>query len=223
MTGTSTKKIGSIFLLCIFFNTSTTTERPWYNACTETQLPWLIIGAVTALILGKISYNYYQSYPQPHEQCIENCRSIYKKIHQDIQYYHNFHCHDVQISDWELKEIIVQNQQTSYPFIAYHSLLAKSSWVLKKHLATVKNQLKKINRHKKQLISHKQSESTAHLKENFLQLTIRGQQLLEYTIKTITLVSILKKRIKLFKEYNDDCYNWSQEIKKQKISARTTH
>jgi hypothetical protein len=220
MINLTNQKIKSIFLLVIFFNASAMIEKSWYNTFIENSLQWSIAGATAALIIGKISYNYYQTHLLTHEEFIQNCRSMYKKMYQEIQYYHNFYRNDAQMSDWELKErIFTSDQKEPYPFIIYHASLAKSAWVLKKNILTLHDQLKKINDHQKKLLNSYRTETTAHIEELLLQLTIRGKCLQEYIVKTITLVTILKKRIKLFKEYTDDCCNWSQtERKRKKLS-----
>ncbi len=204
----SIKYIGSVFLV-LTFSINSSTEKPWYEVLiSEYPIQCYIIGATAALVIGTLSYNYYQAYTLNHEQLIEDCRSIYKNIYNDVQNYHDFYRSDVQISDWDLKEIIIDNQE-SYPFMMYYKSLIESSYRLHNHLVTLNKQLTKIDAHKKYLLAHNHSETTVHLQEMFLQLEIKGKQLQNYTIETITLVMILKNRIKLFKEYNDDCHSWS--------------
>jgi len=148
-----------------------------------------------------------------HEQFIENCQLFYQQIYPDIEYYRNFYQSDVQISDWELKEIILYNNQETYPFMIYYTSLTCAYYALEKHLLNLNNQLIQIDKHKKQLFYKQKSKTTDHLKEMLLQLKIKGKHIQKYTIKTIIVISILKSKIKLSKEYNDDCYNWTQANK----------
>ncbi|HSC25062.1 MAG TPA: hypothetical protein VLB80_02495 [Candidatus Babeliales bacterium] len=202
------KKIKLIILLTIFTiihladATSPTKhlQYPFY---------YYLAGAATSFIIGKIIYSYYQTYNMTHEQIIENWRLTYKSIYKDVQNYHNFYQSDVQISDWDLKEAIIYNTQEKYPFMTYYSSLIKASWHLNKHLVALNNQLIEINNHQKKM-SQNYSENNIHLQEVLLQLEKKGKYLQEYTLKTLTLLMILKNKIKLFKEYNDDYHNWSQ-------------
>ena len=206
------KTIRPIFLLLVCLNTYSTPEI-WPQAFSKSNLLWLTAGATTALVIGKISYNLYQTYVAPHEQFIENCRTFYGTLHKDIQACHNAHYNNAQMSDWELKEIIIQKYADPYPFITYHALLTKNSWMLKKHVTNLDKQLKQITLHKRQITTGHATESTAHVEELLMQLEIKGSFLQNYITKTITLVTILKNRVKLFKEYSEDCYNWSQQEK----------
>lgn len=220
MLGNSIKKIGSVFLL-LTFSTISASETPWHTILSQYPMQCYIAGAITTLIIGKLSYNYYQNHQETPELVIENCRSTYKNIYQEVQNYYSFYRSDVQISDWDLKEIIINNNQEPYPFMTYYKSLTRASWNLHNHLATLVKQLIKIDKHKKQLRVNRHSENTAHLRELFLQLEIKGKYLQEYTIKTITLIMILKNKIKLFKEYNDDCHLWAQtrQHNKQQVIA----
>jgi hypothetical protein len=67
-----------------------------------------------------------------------------------------------------------------------------------------------VNRH---------SEKTGYLSEMLLHLETEGKLLQQYCIKTITLMVILKNKIKLFKEYNDDCHNWAQTKHNRKVEV----
>lgn len=194
------------------------TENAWCNTLTsEYPVQCSLIGATAALILGTLSYNYYQNTMLNYEQVIENCRLKYKTIYQNVQKYHNFYYSDVQISDWDLKEIIVDNKEEKYPFMAYYTSLMKTSYHLRKHLNALNRQLTTIDTYQTQLSLKPCSEKSAYLQELFLQLSIKGRQLQEYIMETISLVVILKKRIKLFKEYHDDCHHWSQITKNRKL------
>lgn len=192
-------------------------ETSWNNMfITEYPVECCIIGATTMLAVGILSYNYYYNHIINYEHIIEDCRLMYKNIYQDIQKYYNFYYSDVQISNWDLKEIIVDNKLTSYPFMAYYTSLIKSTCHLRNHLTTLHKQLIKIGTYRKQLSTHKPSETRVSLQEMFRQLEMKGKQLKEYTVKTITLIIILKNRIQLFREYHNDCHNWSQTIQRTK-------
>lgn len=201
------KKIGSVCLL-LTISTVSFTEN-WHNTLSKYSTQCCIAGTITALIIGKLSYDYYRTHVITHEQFIENCQILYQKINSDVEYYHHFYQSDVQISDWELKEIILYNNQETYPFMTYYTVLTQAYGTLKKHLICLNNQLTLIDKYKRQLLYKKKSETINHLEELLLQLKTKGKHIQEYTIKTMTLVSILKSKIKLSKEYNDDCYNWA--------------
>lgn len=209
MHGIIKKKIGSIFLL-LAFSTTCPAEEPWYNTLvSQYPVQCCIAGATTALIIGKLSYNYYTSHQPTPDQCIETCRSNYKQIYKSVENYHIFYQSDVKMSDWDLKGLILDNNQEPYPFMAYYTSLTKTSWILHKHLLTLTTQLTEIDKHIKQLANNK-SEATDHLREMFFHLKTEGKLLQEYTTRTIMLITILKNRTQLFKEYKDDCRNWSQ-------------
>lgn len=203
----------SIFLLLTFSNTYSIPDGSWDKTFTQHNLLWLAAGVTSALIIGKVSYSLYQAYVIPYEPFIEKCRTFYGTLHKNIQACHREHYNNAQMSDWELKEAIVEKYGNPYPFITYHALLTKNCWLLKKHLADLHKLIKQIDIHKTQLVSTHATESTHHIKELLMQLEIKGMFLQNYIIKTTTLIMILKNRIKLFKEYDDDCYNWSQQEK----------
>ena len=210
MYGTIIKKIGSVFLLLTISTTSFT--ESWHNTLSRYSTQCCIAGTITALIVGKLSYDYYQAHAATYEQLIKKCQLTYQKIYPDIEYYHNFYHSDVQISDWELKEMILYNNQEIYPFIAYYAALTCAYCTLQKHLLNLNNQLTTIDTYKKQLLYKKKSETTDHLQEMFLELKTEGKRMQKYTIRTITFITILKSKIQLSKEYHDDCYNWRQAI-----------
>ena len=213
MTITLRKTALSIFLLLTFSNLYPMPPVSWDKMCTQHNLLWLAAAATTALVTAILSHNLYQTYVIPHERFIENCRTFYGTLHKDIQASHAIHYNNAQMSDWELKETIVEEYGNPYPFITYHALLTKNCWKLKKHLTDLHKLIKQINIHKNHLATTHTTESTHHIKELLVQLEVKGMFLQNYIIKTTTLIMILKNRIKLFKEYSDDCYNWSQQEK----------
>lgn len=206
------RRIPTIILLLIFSTTHTTKTAGNNTPFSQYPILCCIVGTAVALIIAKFSYNYYQTYTVTPKQTIENCRLTYKKISQEVQEYHIFYQSDVKVSDWELKEIILDSNKTSYPFIAYYTALIKTSWILHKHHEALTKQLREISKHVQRLANNK-SENTDHQKETLLHLTDEGISLQEYTVKTIRLIKILKNKVKLFQEYTADCHNWSQAIR----------
>lgn len=201
------KKTVFIFLF-LTFSTITPSEKSWYTILASPYpLQWCIAGAATALIIGKLSYNYYQTHQISPKKVIGNCQSLYACIYQDVQTYQNFYHSDAQISDWDLKEIILDNNKKTYPFLKYYTDLTKASLILDTHHIALSKQLAEIDCYKKQATYIKNNR----LKKTILQLETEGKYLLEQTAKTISLLIILKHRVKLFKEYNNDCCHWSQK------------
>ena len=168
------------------------------------------------LTIGTLLYNYYQHKIINYEYIIQECRSLYKNIHHDVQHYHNLYHRDAQISNWDLKEMIIDNNQASYPFMTYYISLIKTSYHLHARLTALNKQLIKITHYKKQLYTNKYSEKKAYLQEMFQLLEMKGKELKKYIIETITLIIILKNKLKLFKEYHNDCHHWSQTTQKIK-------
>lgn len=197
----------SIFCLLIFTSVPSVSTNQFPNLLAENNLKWTVAGITTLAISAVVAYKAYQSYAW-HDQFIKNSQYLYKIIHQDSQHYHSLYYYDAQLSDWELKDVIIKNSQAPYPFIAYHSTLTKAAWVLKKHLIELNSKLKKIERIVKNL--HIESEKSECLKENFIRLYTKGTNLQKTITKVITMIAIIKKRIELFREYSHDCHNWSQ-------------
>jgi hypothetical protein len=158
-----------------------------------------IKSAVVALIIGKLSYDYFYHYITP-EQTIEHCQSTFTAIQQDIHYYRKLYRNDAQMSNWELKEIIVDISKNPYPFLEYYTSLQKTLLLLQKHSLNITQQLYAIKKYEKKL----------HYKNIVLQLETEGKVLKNHISKLISLVTILKLKILSFKEYHEDCY-YSQE------------
>ena len=204
-------------IVLLSFSTIVSTENPWHYTFSKYPVQWFMAGATTALVIGKISYNYYQSYGTTLEQAIENCREMYKNIYCNVHHYNHMYQSDAKISDWDLKAIILDNNQDPYPFMTYYTSLTKTIWNLHNHVSNITKQLIIIDTHKKKLLINHRSEKTVYLTEMLIHLETEGKLLQQYTIRTITLMVILKNRIKLFKEYNDDCRNWAQTKHNKKI------
>jgi hypothetical protein len=201
------KKTVSIFLF-LTFSTITPSEKQWHTILgSPYPIQWCIAGAATAIIIGKLSYNYYQTHQISPKKVIEDCQSLHTCIYQDVEQYYNFYHSDAQISDWDLKEIILDNNKKTYPFLRYYTDLTKASLILDNHRIALSKQLADIDCYKKQSTYIKNNR----LKQTILQLETEGKYLLEQTAKIISLLIILKHRVKLFKEYTNDCYCWSQK------------
>jgi hypothetical protein len=210
------QKIGFFVILFSSVNTSAMTEKIWNHFFVQYPLEYGIAAISATLMMAGIVYHHYTHYLLPHESMIEQCRATYKKMYHDINEYHTFYHHDVQISDWELKECIVHDTKNRYPFMTYYTSLIKASWTLQSNIILLNNQVIEIRKHKKQLLCNVNSDTTAHLLEMLVQLEKKGLNLQEYAIRTLSLIKILKNKIKLCKEYNDDCHNWSQAERNKK-------
>lgn len=58
MHGSVVKKIGSVFLL-LTFSMISPSEKPWYTTVSQYQIQYCIAEIATALVVRKLSYNYY--------------------------------------------------------------------------------------------------------------------------------------------------------------------
>ena len=183
---TSIKKIEFIFLAltCLHISAS---EKKWFYYATATA---------AALIIGKLAYNYYQTPQITPQQIIKESNILFQEIEQDIQKYHDFYRYDAQMSDLDLKEMIIDNYKKLYPFLLYYRSLSDALSLLQRHLVTLSAQLIHIKKYTKELA----------YKKRLLQLAQQKQNLQKQISKIISLLISLKIRIELFKEYNEDCY-----------------
>jgi cellobiose phosphorylase len=113
------------------------------------------------------------------------------------------------MSDWELKEMILDNSEDQYPFLQYHTSLQQALSVLQKHHVTLTTQIAEIKKHEKKL----------QYKNVALQLEQKGKDLEKQVSKTVSLVTILHMRIASFKEYHEDCYYWKEKIDSEKMDG----
>jgi hypothetical protein len=206
------KKISSILLIITIISAHSSIKPNVHNFLSDNSPALCILAIAAACIIGKISYRLYGEYTWPNKRIIEHCRTAYAIIYNDIQICYNTYKNDSQSSDWDLQESITHTR-ISYPFIAYNEQIGLALFKLTKHNLTINHELKRINQRKKQLINNNSEESILFIQE-FIQLETKGKSLQKYITKTCSILSALKNRITLFKEYADDCHNWSCEKQK---------
>jgi hypothetical protein len=177
------KKKGLFLVIFLPISTLTSSEKN-YNS--------YIIGTAAALFLGKLTYNYFNSHYIAPEQTIEQHQSTFKIIQSDIQYYYKLYRNDAQMSNWELKEMILDcNSKNQYPFLEYYTSLQQALLLLQKHRVIITTHINKI-----QLLKLKQE----------------GKDLENQISKIISLIIILRMRIQMFKEYHEDCYYSNEKM-----------
>ncbi len=191
------KQIRYFFLLLLFCNVCTS----------KAHCKYYIAGAITTLLIGKLSYDYFYNYYIIPEQTIECCQSTFRTIEQDVSHYHKLYHNDAHISDWELKELILDNSDDPYPFLQYYRSLEQALFLLQKHHATITTQIAEIKKYEKKL----------QYKNLALQLEKNGKDLEKQISKTVSLVTILHMRVASFKEYHEDCYYWKEKMNSEKM------
>ena len=209
-----------IVVLVISLITPQPSILAWQELLSSKNLPWIIAGSAAATcIIVKIAQRIGQNKPLSYENFIKECRCLYKQVDHSTQRLYNAYRQEAQMSDWQIKEIILNNNHAPHPFVMHYNSLCKVSWQLKQNLHKINDQIAAINSRTRQLSTGTRMDYLFYFEEKFLQLAIRGKLLQENILKTLSLVSILKKRIKLFKEYNDDYQNWTQqeEWKREKM------
>ena len=123
---------------------------------------------------------------------------------------------DSQLSDWDLKEsICAHNNDSSYPFMAYHSSLTQSLYTIEEHMRTIKTELTRLHNRKEKLQKNTTNKHT-HIIETLIRLELQGNQLEALLYQTQSMMIMLKNRIALLREYNDDYHNWIYERNKQR-------
>jgi hypothetical protein len=212
------KKISSILLIVIITSTHSSIKPDWLNDLSDNTPALYIAATAAACVIGKLSYGFYREYTWPNRRIIEHCRTTYATIYNDIKTCYNTYRSDSQSSDWDLKEAITHTK-ISYPFIAYNKQIVLKLFKLIKHNLTIADELKRINKRKKQLINNNSEESIL-LIEEFMQLEAKGRFLQQYITKTCAMLSSLKNKVALFKEYEDDFHNWSCEKQKKQNSLK---
>ena len=212
------KKTSSILLIIIITSTHSSIKPDWLNDLSDNAPALCIVATAAACVIGKLSYGFYGEYTWPNQRIVEHCRTTYATIYNDIKMSYNTYKRDSQSSDWDLKEAITHTK-TSYPFIAYNKQIVRMLFKLIKHNLTINNELKRINQRKKKLINNNSEESVLFIEE-FMQLEAKGRFIQKYITKTCAILSSLKNKVTLFKEYEDDFHNWSCEKQKKQNSLK---
>lgn len=194
-----TKQIGYFFLPLLFLNVYAPEIN---NDTTLSSYHYYITSTIAALIIGKLSYNYFQNHHITPKQTIQYCQSTFRIIQQEIQYYQKLYHNDVQMSDWELKEMILDNNTKPYPFLEYYTSLQEVVLLLQKHRTTVTKQLVEIKKHEKKI----------PYKNLILELEQEEKDLEHHISKMISSITILKMRVQSFKEYHEDCCYWKEKM-----------
>jgi hypothetical protein len=216
MHGTIARKISAIFLILTIATSYSSIDPHWHTYASEHPVELCTLGAAAVWIIGKISYEFYLNCMWPTETVIEHCRTTYTNVYAEIRRHYNNYTIDAQSSDWDLKESI-NHIKTHYQFMAYHQQIMQAIFQLIKHNTTITHELELINKQKKR-VTNNNSQASILIMEELKQLEIKGKALQEYIAKILNMLSTLKNRIILFKEYNDDYHNWSYE-KQKKIRA----
>jgi hypothetical protein len=196
------KQIRYFFAILLFCNVCT--SQTDCNELPSSSYPtyYYITATVTALLIGKLAYDYLHNNDTTPEETIKCCQSTFNAIQQDIVHYHKLYYNDAQISDWEIKELILDNSKDPYPFLEYYKSLQDALLLLQQHHATVTTHIAEIKRHAKKL----------QYKNLALQLEKKGKDLEKQISKAVSLVTLLQMRITSFKEYHEDCYYWKEKM-----------
>ncbi len=195
------KQIRYFFVILLFCNVCT-------SQTDSNELPSLypthyyIAATAAALLIGKLWYDYFYNNSSTPEETIECCQATFSTIQQDIIHYQKLYNNDAHMSDWELKELILDNSKDPYPFLEYYRSLQDALLLLQQHHATVTTHIAEIKKHEKKL----------KYKNLTLQLKREGTNLEKQIAKIISLITILHMRIQSFKEYHEDCYYWKEKM-----------
>ena len=189
------KQIVWFFLSLLFLNVYT-------SKANHNSLRYYIAGTITVLLIAKFSYDYLQKYCITSEQIIEQAQSTFSTIQKDLHYHQKHYKNDVQISDWDLKDSILNSSKQPYPFLGYYKSIEKALLLLQQHYTTITNQLSTIQRYKNR------SDHTNII----LELETEGKKLKQKLSKMITLIETVKLKIVSFKEYHEDCYYWKEKM-----------
>jgi hypothetical protein len=207
------KKTTYLLLITTIISTHSPVKPDWHTVISDNYPALCIAATAAACAIGKISYGLYKEYTWPNKRIIGHCRTTYASIYDDIQTYYNDYKSDAQLSDWDIKESIIHTK-IPFPFMAYNDQITLALCKLVHHNTTITHELKRIIQRKKQLINNNSAEAIM-LKEEFTQLESKGRCLQKYITMTCTILSALKNKIALFKEYKDDYHNWSCEQQKR--------
>lgn len=206
----------SIILILSFNNSaySLTSYIPSFS--TKKALYGIAIVATTAA-LAKIVHSLYNHFFWAHKNLINHCRQLYKTIYTTLQTDKMLYFHIAQLSDWDLKEAIyTQKNEHLHPFMTYHTTLCQSIYAIEQHIANLLAELDTISLYKQQIMTGS-IPGASDILEMLAQLEQKGLQLQLQLEQTKSTMSVLRGRIALFKEYNDDYQYWiyEQERKRQ--------
>ncbi|HEX4069281.1 MAG TPA: hypothetical protein VHX42_04230 [Candidatus Babeliales bacterium] len=177
-------------IILITFPTVTSEKKHFYYS---------IAGTIAAVIIGKVVYDHIHYIPP--EQIIQEWQSMLKTIQQDIDYYHALYKNDAHISNWELKEIIIETNKQPYPFLRYYTAVHKALLLLQTYYVTVTEHLSEITKHEKKL----------SYKKFILKLKLDGKNVQQRISQIISLLTILTMKLQSFQEYQDDHYYWKEK------------
>jgi hypothetical protein len=218
------------FFICALFITFATNnhlalspEDNWRTYGAKETIIASTIGTATTLLIGKKLYDLYLTYFWSNKNVMQHCNALYKKIYTTIQNNKNTYQNNSQLSDWNLKEIIyAQKNNSPYPFMAYHSSLTQSLYTIKKQLRTLQKELNYLHKRKQQLVAYK-IQKYSYMIKMLTRLEIKGHMLEAHLYKIQSMIIILKNRIALFKEYNNDYQNWLYEKNKKQQEKNQNH
>jgi hypothetical protein len=191
-------------------------EYNWHNYATKETIIASTLGTAATLLIGKKLYDIYTNHFLSNKNIIQHCRAMYKKIYAIIQHNNNAYQNDSQLSDWDLKEsIYTQKKNSPYPFMAYHSSLTQSLYAIEQQMRTIKTQINDLHK-RKNLLSTYGMQKNSCIIEILTRLEIQGHMLEALLYKAQSMIIMLKNRIALFKEYNNDYHNWIYEQNKKR-------
>ena len=191
-------------------------EHNWHNYVTKETIITSTLGTVATLLIGKQLYDIYTNHFWSNKNVIQHCNIMYKKVHATIQHNNNAYQNDSQLSDWDLKEsIYTQKNNSSYPFMTYHSSLTQSLYAIEKQMRIIQTEINYLHKRKQQLTTYS-LQKNSHLLEILTRLEMQGHLLEAHLYKTQSMIIMLKNRIALFKEYNNDYHNWIYEQNKKR-------
>jgi len=192
-----------------------TYAQPSSFSAKKTLYGVVFIAMTTALI--KITYSLYNHFFWTHKNIVNHCRQLYKTIYATLQADKMLYFHISQLSDWDLKEaIFTQKNEAIHPFMAYHKTLCRAIYTLEQHLTDLLAEFETMALYKHQ-IQATSVPGAADIIETLTQLEKKGRLLHIQLEQAHSTMIVLKGRIALFKEYNDDYQYWiyEQERKRQ--------
>jgi len=206
-------KIIVLFIILFLSSSHPTIAHSLNNTLTQENIILGLFGTATMLIVGKILCTIYYEHFWRTTDMIDYCQKSFKTIHETMEEHKKMYEIEAQLSDWDLKERIYTTCLGAYPFITYHSAISDSLYTLNTHMHSLQRSLRRISSKQKYLASDIDNND---LLQTITQLHAQGTYLESPLKRTISMIAILKKRVALFHEYNEDYHNWSiQEEKTQ--------